>query len=319
MKEIFMETCIKTVSSVERNKAASSVCKRLFPQWAKPPTQGELQRIINEAVQFEASEEEILQAGFWWLWARELAIENTFSKQMQISMMRSAVKAAVGISHINFVSCRSPELLHAQVSTQGDLSLPRSRKALEKLGQIVACSRNFLPTVLTIIFADLAIDNIEEIEKNCNIEQTIAENIDLVAQICQEMGLTRFQIVKMSLLHTPNGNVLGNCLSRTGIPKTVVVLDERAETLIKTAARESFASHQAMFGWTQEESLQHNHNLGITMGLVGQAIQQLPSAVLIHNEAFIARGALNNLLTDPKDPLPVICLKDLLERKPKKC
>lgn len=55
------------------------------------------------------------------------------------------------------------------------------------------------------------------------------------------------------------------------------------------------------------------------MGLVGQAVQLLrPPPILIHNEAFISRGKLNNLFTDPKEPLPVVCLKDLLETKREK-
>jgi hypothetical protein len=52
------------------------------------------------------------------------------------------------------------------------------------------------------------------------------------------------------------------------------------------------------------------------MGLVGSAVQLLnPPPILIHNESFISRGSLNNLFTDPKKPLPVICLRDLLEIK----
>lgn len=315
MKEILMETHIKTASSVERNKAASSVCKRIFPSWAKPPTQGELQRIICEAGQFDASEREIFQAGCWWLWARELAIKNTFSKQMQITMMRMAVKAAVGVAPINFVSCRSPELLHAQVSAQGDPSLPRSQKAISKLKEIVAVSQKFLPTSLTLIFADLAIDNLAEIEKRCDIERTIRENLERLAKIVQEERIKDFILLRMSKLEMPDGRTLSEVISLDGSPKIAITLNQKAEQLIKIATRESFQSHQRMFGWTEEQSFTHNRKLGITMGFVGQATKQLPSAILIHNEAFIARGALNNLFTDPTDPLPVICLRDLLEAK----
>jgi len=319
MKEIFMETDIKTVSSVERNKAASNVCKRLFPLWTKPPTQGELQRIIIESSKFGASDREIEKAGNWWLWIRNLAIENTFEKQMQFSLMKIAVRTAIGNEPISIVSCRSPELLHAQVSEQGDPSLPRTRKAIVKLQQIVAHSSEFLPTILTIVFADLAIDNLEEIRKRCNVDQTIDKNIDIVSSICQEQGLNQFKIIKMSQLQSPNGRILSDDIFRSGLAKNIITLDNRSKTLIEIVTKESFISHQTMFGWTHEQSFKHNLDLGITMGFVGRAIHStFPSAVLIHNEAFIARGALNNLFTDPSDPLPVICLKDLLESKKNK-
>lgn len=318
MKEIFMETSIKSIGSVERNKAASEICKRLFPLWSKPHTQGELQRIIIEAKNFEASDKEIERAGNWWLWVRNLAIENTFEKQMKFSLMKIAVKAAVGIEAVNIVSCRSPELLHAQVSGQGDLSLPRSRKAIAKLEQIISCSSKFLPTTMTIVFADLAIDNLEEIEKHCDIDLTINKNIEILSNICQEIGIPGCKIIKMSQLQSTVGNTLADKLCRSGLPKNNIDLDCRAKTLIEIVTKESFISHQKMFGWTQKQSLEHNQNLGITMGFVGRAIfNSIPSAILIHNEAFISRGALNNLFNDPKNPLPVICLKDLLELKKK--
>jgi len=57
-------------------------------------------------------------------------------------------------------------------------------------------------------------------------------------------------------------------------------------------------------------------NLARTMALVGQAVKVMnPPAILIHNEAFISRGALNNLLNPRDNPLPVICLSSLLEKK----
>lgn len=311
---MFMENQIQ-INSVERNRAASRLCQKLFPEFAKPPTQGELQRIISEAWIFGASEREIFQAGRWWLWARNLAIENTFSKQVQILTMRAAIKSAIGICPVNFVSCRSPELLHAQASVQGDPVLPRSRKAIAKLKELITTSQRFLPTSLFIVFADLAIDNLTEIEKKCDVEETIKENLKRLTEIIRQEGIDP-NLLRMSTLKLPDRRNLGEVIQLDGTPKVAITLDRRAEELIKTATRESFQSHQRMFGWTEEQSLAHNRNLGITIGFVGKAIQSsIPSAVLIHNEAFISRGALNNLFTDPQNPLIVICLRDLLESK----
>lgn len=317
MKEIFMENQIQIspISSVERNKVASRLCQKLFPEFTKPPTQGELQRIISEARVLDASEEEIFQAGQWWLWARNLAIENTFSKQTQISMMRVGIKAAMGSRPVNFVSCRSPELLHAQAPAQGDLVLPRSRKAIAKLKELITTSQRFLPTSLFIVFADLAIDNLTEIEKKCNVEETIKENLKRLTEIIRQEGINP-NLLRMSMLKLPDRRNLGEVIQPDGTLKVAVTLNRKAEELIKTATRESLLSHQRMFSWTEEQSLAHNRNLGVTMGFVGKAIQNsIPSAVLIHNEAFISRGPLNNLFTDPQNPLIVICLRDLLETK----
>lgn len=112
---------------------------------------------------------------------------------------------------------------------------------------------------------------------------------------------------------------LSEVLNQDGSPKFEIILDEKAKRLITIASNESFDSHQRMFGWNKEQSLVHNTNLAITMGIVGQGVQLLkPPAILIHNESFIARGALNNLFTEKDKPIPVICLRDLLERKRRK-
>ena len=95
MKEVIMENSEIQISSVERNKAASALCKRLFPQWSFPPKQGELQKLIIESLKFQASEQEIEIAGKWWLWARDLAIENTFSRLTQNAMVTSALRLSL--------------------------------------------------------------------------------------------------------------------------------------------------------------------------------------------------------------------------------
>jgi len=315
MKEMFMESPNSIAISVETNKAASRLCQRLFSSWSRPPTQGELQRVIIESWRLGGSEEEIINAGNWWLWARDLAIENTFNKQTRLQMMEMAIRVSMGEGKIHFVSARSPELVHAQVLGQGDTSLPRSRKALAKMAELCRASEKFLPTELTIVFADLAIDNLTAIIKSCNLEEIIRENISRVRGICQELGLSNFQVIGMSELRSPHGQ-LSDFLNLDGSPKVSITLGERASKLVEIATRESFESHQRMFGWSKEQSATHNTNLAITMGLVGSAVQLLnPPPILIHNESFISRGSLNNLFTDPKKPLPVICLRDLLEIK----
>lgn len=158
--------------SVETNKTASALCKRLFPTWACPPTQGELQRIIIDSLQFSSSELAIKNAGEWWLWIRDLFIENAISKTEKNLIMRMAAESAAFNRPIHFVTTRSPELLHAQVEGQGDKTLPRSRKAILTLAEIVLQSKRFLPTQSTIIFADLAIDNLERITERCDLSST---------------------------------------------------------------------------------------------------------------------------------------------------
>jgi len=310
---------IKTESSVARNKAASAICKRLFPSWSKPPTQGELQRMIIQSQEKGGSEKQIKTAGNWWLWARNLMIENIITKKERQIMMDQAVSAATKQQPIHFVSTRSPELLHAQVEGQGDKSLPRSKIAIKKLVELSSSSSEFLPTQTTIILADRAVDNLETIQKACpNLETTILENLERLQEICESLGLNNWQILRMSELDHPQGK-LRDILDLAGNSQIPIQLDARANKLIAIATRESQHSHQRMFGWTEKESETHNRKLGITMGLVGQAVQLLtPPPILIHNESFIARGSLNNLFTSSKNPIPVICLKDLLERKKSK-
>lgn len=302
-------------SAVERNKAASRVCKRLFPQWTSTPLHGDLQRIIADCKRAGAGEDVIKQSGEWWLWARTLAIQNIFSKTEKLEIINQAVAAVTHGQPIHLVSARSPELVHAQVAGQGDPSLPRSRKAIGELAKISAKSAEFLPTLTTIVFADLAIDNLDEIERACDVETVIQENLQQLGQLCKEAGLENFQILRMSELQHPQGR-LDVVLDRSGRPLIPIALGQRARNLIETATRESVDSHKRMFGWTKEQSAKHNENLAITMGLVGQAIQRLvPPPIIIHNEAFIARGALNNLFTPRDNPVPVICLATLLETK----
>lgn len=314
-KEKFMLTK-RFSGSVERNRAASQTCQRLFPQWSKPPTQGELQKIIIESWKEGAGESEIKAAGNWWLWIRKLIIENTITKQAKHKIMNMAVSTALNQQPIHFVTARSPELLHAQVENQGSKSLPRSKAAIRRTAELSFSSREFLPTQSTILFADLAIDNLEKIQEACgNIEKAISDNLERLQEICQDAGLKDFQILRMSQLGHPQGK-LGEVLDLNGNPQIPIHLSPQAERMIEIASRESLESHKRMFCWNEEESKVHNRKLALTMGLVGQAIQLLePPPIIIHNEAFIARGALNNLFTPPENPVPVICLKDLLERK----
>ena len=308
-----METGNK--KSVELNKESSKACKRLFPAWAKPPTQGELQRIIIESWQNNSNDKQVKAAGEWWLWIRNIFIENTITKEEKNNVMRSAVLASGGQRNIHLVSSRSPELLHAQVEGLGDQSLPRSRKALEKLGQIIKESDTFLPTKLTLLFADLAVDNFDEISKKCNTNNIIDENIKLLSEIAKSLGLNSCSILKMSQLKHPKG-VLGSLINTDGSPRINITLDERAKRIIEITSKESVESQKRMFGWSEAISREHNINLGITMGLVGQSIKLSDSnSILIHNESFISRGMLNNIFNPKDDPLSVVCLKDLLESK----
>lgn len=302
-------------SQVETNKAASALCLRLFPEWAKPPTMGELQWIIIDCLKNKANDEKILAAGNWWLWMRNLIIENTLTKQEKRLIMNRAVQAATKNNSIHFVTTRSPELLHAQIPNLGDPSLPRSKKAILKIAEISQLSERFLPSWVTIIFADLAITNLERIRQLCNLEETIQENLNKIREICEEISFSNVKLIRMSQLFHPEGQ-LKAILNEDGTPKIPVNINEKANRLIEIAGRESLTSHQSRFGWSKDEFFLHNRNLAITMGLVGQAIQLLqPPPILIHNESFISRGALNNLFTPPDNPLPVICLRDLLEEK----
>lgn len=302
-------------SNVERNKAASRLAHAWFPGIGGTPQHGDIQRIIIALSGTPNSEAQTKAVGNWWLWARGLMIDNTFPKRQKLKVLDQTIEIARTGQSVHFVSARSPELLHAQVPGQGDKSLPRSKKAIQTLAQIVAESNKFMPTKLTITFADLAIDNLDAIRESCDVEEVIAENIRKVEELCSEEGITNFQVVRLSDLQHPMGN-LSELLEQSGKVKIQVELSQRAHDLIRVVTKESLESHKRMFGWSEEQSAEHSKALGITMGLVGQAVSHItPSPILIHNEAFILRGALNNLFTDEKDPLPVFCLRTLLETK----
>jgi hypothetical protein len=136
--------------------------------------------------------------------------------------------------------------------------------------------------------------------------------------IAHELELENFQILRMSELVGQKGE-LGKILTRDGKPLISVNLDQRAMNLISTVGKESIQSHMKMFGWTESESIEHTTNIAITMGLVGQAVKSAsPNGILIHNEAFITRGMLNNIFNSTDNPLVVVALRDLLENKAKK-
>ena len=321
-----MERCIskdingmsKQKSSVERDKASSILCKKIFPLWSKPPTQGELQKLIQKGWSTGLDENGIKNAGNWWLWLRNLIIENTFSKSEKEKTLDISISSSLNGQPVHFVSSRSPELLHAQVTGQADLSLPRSRKALVKLKQIADQSSIHLPTKLTILFADVAIDNIDQISTKCDIEKTIQDNLHRLEEIALEEKLSNFKIVRMTQMEN-EGHFLSELIAPDGEPKVDIELNDRGKRLIEIATKESKESHKRMFGWNDLQSIHHNTNIAITMGTVGRFIKNLnPPAVVIHNESFISRGQLNNLFNPIDEPIPVICLKDLLEsKKPK--
>jgi hypothetical protein len=306
---------IKMIKSVDQNKAASKLCKQLFPAWTKPPTQGELTKIIIKSWARGATNQSILKAGQWWLFIRNLLIENTITKQEKWKITDIAVSGSLKNACVNIISTRSPELLHAQIANQGDEKLPRSQKAFEKIAKIHACSSSILPTKSVIIFADLAVDNINQIAKVCNVNAVIEENIQKLKWLAIESGLTDFTILKMSEISL-NNNKLGELINIAGEPAESVQLSAKTEQTIDIVAKESMESHKRMFGWTAEESRSHTRKLAITMGMVGQAINKhFQNSILIHNEAFITRGRLNNIFNPNDNPLPVICLRDLLESK----
>ncbi|OGY07979.1 MAG: hypothetical protein A2782_02430 [Candidatus Blackburnbacteria bacterium RIFCSPHIGHO2_01_FULL_43_15b] len=180
-------------SAVERNKAASKVVKRLFPSWAGTPLHGDLQRMVIGLGEGPHLDSQAKAAGDWWLWAKDLAIDNTFTKKQQLVVLDMVISAASGKQPIHLVSARSPELLHAQVSKQGDPALPRSRKAIKTLTELARKSSELLPTVTTLVFADLAIDNWEAIRQACDVETTITVNLKRLSEICREEGLENFR------------------------------------------------------------------------------------------------------------------------------
>ena len=282
------------IRSVEAAKTASLWCKNLFPDWCTPPFQGELQKIVSFGWEAKADEETIKNAGNWWLWMRNIFIENTMTRQMKEKMMRMAVND----QPITFVTTRSPELLHAQIG-KGDPGLPRSRKSLLRLKNLADQSAEFVSTHSLVMLADLSIDNEDKIKKVCDIESVILENIQKITDLSRDIGLEA-EILRMS---------------EHVILQPITQIPSHAWPHIKKAMFESLGSHQREFGWTLEQSESHNLDLAVSMGSVGLSINQQPNHILLHNESFISRGALNNIFTPPNDPIPVICLRDLVEKR----
>ncbi|KKQ56970.1 MAG: hypothetical protein US75_C0001G0027 [Candidatus Woesebacteria bacterium GW2011_GWC1_38_13] len=315
-REFNMSINEPSIKSKTLNQEASSLCKKLFPNHFKPPTQGELQNIILLANANGGSENDIFKVGHWWLCIRNLFIENTITKEEQRCIMKIGVETAIHQKSVNIISARSPEFLHSQIHSQGDPTLPRSRSSIEKLGRLIHQSQQFLPTNGVLIFADLAIDNFDNIQTVCNIEETILRNIELVKNIISSFNAGQIQIIRMSKLTNPRFGQLDHIIEWGGGLKKDVDVPIQAERSISISSEESFHSHQSMFGWDKNKSFRHSRNLAITMGLVGESLKhQFPEGILIHNEAFISRGRLSNIFNDPKNPLPVICLRDLLENK----
>lgn len=305
-----------TEKSKALNQESSFLCKKLFPDHFKPPTQGELQNIILLVKANGGGEGEILKTGLWWLWMRNLFIENTITQEEKRNLLKIGVTASLGIDDVKIISARSPELLHAKVSGQGDPTLPRSIQAMQKIKSIVEASNRFLPTRGVLVFADLTIDNFVNIEAACDVEKTIQENLFLLEKIAEKLNFNNLKIIRMSELVNPRVGVLKDNIHKNGTPLQTISVNPRTENIINTSANESFESHRSMFGWSKETSFAHSKNLAITMGLVGESLKAtFPNGVMVHNEAFISRGRLNNIFTDPKDPIPVICLSDLLEKK----
>lgn len=307
----------KKISKVEETKRITRLSKKLFPQHTSHPELGELIFLVRAGGSMGCTEKQTGEAGNWWLWIRSLFIENTMTKQMKRKMRLTALQAAKFRQPIHFVSTRSPELIHAQISTQGDSHLPRSRKALQELSVLIRKSSIFLPTIGTVLLANIAIDNIEAIKQVCPDTQSLIEkNHHRLEEIAAEEHLSNISITRLSELPHPSGKEIGDLINLDGTVNLKIEFSPKAERKILIASKESLESHQKMFGWSETQSREHNRNLAKTMALVGQAVNVMqPPAILIHNEAFISRGALNNLLTDTGNPLPVICLASLLNRK----
>ncbi len=310
-----IELRMNTVAEMQKN---SQICHELFPEQKHDPViTGELLFLIRSGRQLNCNKEQVRSAGVWWLWARDLFILNTITKPMNKVMALMVLEAVKSKKFVHFVTTRSPELVHAQVARQADKSLPRSRKALGVFSEVINQSSRFLPTIGTILLADVAIDNFEEILKvQPDLEKVINENLQKLEAIIFEQQSPNINIARMSHLFHPSGKTLGDIINPDGSINLDLDFSTHAENLIAIATRESADSHKRMFGWSAAKSQEHNRNLAKTMALVGQAVKITePPAILIHNEAFISRGALNNLLVEPSDPLPVICLKTLLENK----
>lgn len=311
MKETdFMNLQIK---SVETTRQASRLCLRLFPQWSKPPFQGEIQNIILLGWENNLVEKNIIPAVNWWIWIRNELIENTITRETKLVLWKTALSATTNIP-INLITSRSPELLHAQIG-KGDPSLPRSTASLIKFKQLFENSSQLIPTEPVIIFADRAIDNFDKISASCDIEDKITENISRISAIANSVGLKNVRIIRLSELHHPLGSI-GSLIDLSGKIKNHPPISPSSWKLIEIAHHGSSKSQMREFEWSVDRAREHNLVLAKTMGLVGQAIKHsLINPILIHNEAFIERGVLNNLFLDPKNPLPVICLKDLLANK----
>lgn len=313
-----MDKSVFKTKTVEKMKQNTRIAKKLFPGLVgDAPVFGEIIFMVRFGQILGSSEQEIEAAGRWWLWAKTLFIQNTMTRSQQELLQIIALGAAKPRGAIHFVSTRSPEWVHAQISSQGSSDLPRSKTALKTLSEIAAKSAKFLPAKTTVLLADVAIDNLEAILKvNPNLEQLVQENLSRLGEIIKTEGLADIRLMRLSQLIHPSGKSIGELIEPDGSVKTTVNFSLKAEEKILIATRESVESQKRMFGWDEKQAAGHNRNIATTMALVGQAVKIMqPPAILIHNESFISRGALNNLLNDPKDPLPVICLNTLLERK----
>jgi hypothetical protein len=292
-----MRTPFNEFKSVEATKAASLTAQRLFPD--RPlPIQGELQTITRLTWERGGKDEEVRRAGEWWLWFRQLFIENTMPRDAKRKIQIFACEAVTSNNPLTLVSTRSPELVHAQIG-MADPNLPRSKKALGRLKELVDISNQHIPTLAKVFLADLAIDNLDRIIQVCDLQKTVEENIQAIQNIATEIGLN-CEIEKLSLL-------VGN--------EKPPPIPPKSWPAIRRVMDESLLSHTDRFGWTKEQSESHNLKLAITMGQVGNKLNLLKGHILLHNEAFISRGALNNIFNPPHDPLPVICLRDLLDSK----
>lgn len=292
-----MRTPFNEFKSVEATKAASVLVQKLFPDLPLP-IQGELQTMTRLTWERGGQEPEVLHAGHWWLWFRNIFIENTMTRDTKRKIQIFACAAATRKQPLTIVTTRSPELAHAQIG-MADASLPRSRSALEKLKSLVDASAHHIPTSGKVLLADLAVDNAQEIAKVCDIDTIMKDNLVAIRKIADEVGLTS------------TFGTLSELIPSDDTPP----IPPKSWGLIRTAMAESLESHLNRFGWTKEQSEDHNLMLATTMGKVGAALHEQPGHVLLHNEAFISRGALNNIFNPPHDPLPVICLRDLLESK----
>lgn len=291
-----MKTPFNEFKSVEATKAASLLVRKNFPDLSLP-IQGELQTITRLTWERGGKEDQVVLASTWWLWFRTLFIENTMQKDAKRKIQIFACEAATSGNPLTIVTTRSPELVHAQIG-MADSNMPRSKQSLKRLQELVETSNKFIPTAGKVLLADLAIDNVQKIRQVCDIDTVMDENHRQLLKIASEIGLC-CTVGRLS-------QIVSN--ETTPIPV-------RSWGLIKRVMSESLESHTGRFGWSKEQSETHNLELAMVMGRVGSAIHSMPRHILLHNEAFISRGALNNLFNPPHDPLPVVCLTDLLEKR----